>query len=239
MAAASELLDAWERGLAAGHTQRALLLHRLARPAAGATELLAAPVGQRDRELFGLRRELFGDRLNGRLSCPDCAEELEFDFTAGAVLAIGSTAEPVWVEHEGYRVRVRPPTPADVLAAGAAGRDARTALLRRIVLTATWDGHPVGADDLPPSARTAVAAAAAGLDPAAEVLLDVPCVACGSRARALLDIAAYLWAELDSWARGLLLDVHALAGAYGWTEPEVLALSPTRRRYYLELVGHD
>ncbi|MGW0520989.1 hypothetical protein [Crossiella sp. NPDC003009] len=239
MTSASELLAAWEHGLPSGHTQRALLLHRLVRPAAGAAQLLGVPVGQRDRELFGLRRELFGDRLTGRLSCPDCAEELEFDFAAGAVLAIDPADGPVWVEHGGYRVRLRPPTPADVLAAGQAGRNARGELLRRIVLTATHNGKPVGAEELPPPVLAAVASAAAELDPAAEVLLDVPCVACGGRARALLDIAGYLWAELDSWARGLLLEVHALAGAYGWTEPEVLALSPARRRHYLELVGHE
>lgn len=238
MAGASELLAAWERGLPAEAAQRALLLHRLVRPAPDG-ELLEVPIGRRDRELFALRRQLFGDRLTGRLACPDCAEELEFDFTAGAVLAIEAAAEPVWIEHGPWRVRLRAPTPADVLAAGAAGADARAELLRRIVLTATRDGVPAEAADLPSPVRARVAAAAAELDPAAEVLLDVPCVACGSRARALLDIAAYLWAELDAWARALLLEVHVLASAYGWTEPEVLALTPTRRRYYLELVGHE
>jgi hypothetical protein len=31
--------------------------------------------------------------------------------------------------------------------------------------------------------------------------------------------------------------VHTLAAAYGWTEPEVLALSEPRRAAYLRLVG--
>ena len=44
--------------------------------------------------------------------------------------------------------------------------------------------------------------------------------------------------RLDAWARATLLDVHLLATAYGWSEPEVLALSALRRRYYLELSGH-
>jgi hypothetical protein len=34
-----------------------------------------------------------------------------------------------------------------------------------------------------------------------------------------------------------LLEVHALASHYGWTEPDVLALPPARRRAYLEMVG--
>ena len=46
-----------------------------------------------------------------------------------------------------------------------------------------------------------------------------------------------LWSELQSRAERLLLDVDALARAYGWTEPEILALSSTRRAAYLQLTG--
>jgi hypothetical protein len=34
-----------------------------------------------------------------------------------------------------------------------------------------------------------------------------------------------------------LLEVHQLARAYGWSERETLALTPRRRRRYLELVS--
>ncbi|MBP2477016.1 hypothetical protein JOF53_005888 [Crossiella equi] len=237
MAGASELLAAWEHGLAAGAAGRALLLHRLASPGGADADLLSVPVGDRDRALFALRRELFGEALCGRLTCPDCGEELEFDFAASAV-ATSVARDPEPVRHGRWLVRWRPPTPADLLHAARAGRDARRELLRRCVLGAERDGEAVPPDRLPPEVQAEVAEAAAEADPAAEVLLSVPCVGCGGRVRALLDIGAYLWAELDSWARGLLTEVHVLAGAYGWTEPEVLALSPTRRRHYLELVGH-
>ncbi|MFE6990250.1 hypothetical protein ACFVFN_19020, partial [Streptomyces pharetrae] len=80
-----------------------------------------------------------------------------------------------------------------------------------------------------------IAEAAEAADPAADVTLNVACPECGRATRAELDIASYLWTELDAWARDLLLDVHLLATAYGWSEPEILALSPLRRRYYLEL----
>ncbi|MFD0428254.1 hypothetical protein ACFQ60_09340 [Streptomyces zhihengii] len=69
----------------------------------------------------------------------------------------------------------------------------------------------------------------------ADVTLSIACPECGEATPAELDITSYLWTELDTWARDLLLDVHLLASAYGWSEPEILALSPTRRRYYLEL----
>ncbi|MCX5555778.1 hypothetical protein [Streptomyces sp. NBC_00038] len=112
------------------------------------------------------------------------------------------------------------------------------------------DGVPHGADDgvppgvprggalvdvLPPSVQRRIAEAAEAADPAADVTLNINCPECGTATRAELDIASYLWTELDAWARDLLLDVHLLATAYGWSEPEILALSPLRRRYYLEL----
>jgi hypothetical protein len=38
-------------------------------------------------------------------------------------------------------------------------------------------------------------------------------------------------------AERVLLDVHALARAYGWTESEVLRLTPARRSAYLQMAA--
>jgi hypothetical protein len=73
-------------------------------------------------------------------------------------------------------------------------------------------------------------------DPLAEALLDFDCAACGHRWREPLDIAAWLWAEVEARARRLLYDVHTLAAAYGWREHEILSLSERRRALYLEMV---
>lgn len=138
-----------------------------------------------------------------------------------------------------WTVRFRPPTVGDLRAAAAAGPDrAREVLLGRCLLAVTRAGRPVDPGELPEHVQARVAEECAAADPGADLRLDVPCPDCGHRTKALFDIAAALWAELDAWARGTLLDVHLLATAYGWTEPEVLALSPLRRRRYLEMVGH-
>ncbi|MFF2658441.1 hypothetical protein ACFVUH_13855 [Kitasatospora sp. NPDC058032] len=231
------LLATWEAGQAAGNVGRALLLHTVARPGAGAEELLAVPLGERDAELFGLRTELFGDQLTMRLGCPGCSEEMEFTFDAGRVAGAARPAPgPLRVELDGWRVGFRPATPADLAAAeqAPAGR-ARAVLLERCVLTAEHGGEPVAARQLPEPVQRRMAEAAATADPCADVRLNLGCPECGRQTLAELDIASYLWEELDDWARATLLDVHLLATAYGWSEPEILALSPLRRRYYLEL----
>jgi hypothetical protein len=48
---------------------------------------------------------------------------------------------------------------------------------------------------------------------------------------------SFFWNEIEAWACRVLHDVHTLAGAYGWSEREVLRLSPTRRQMYLEMVS--
>ncbi|MGW2866777.1 T4 family baseplate hub assembly chaperone [Kitasatospora sp. NPDC001225] len=237
LAGEAALLATWEAGVAAGRSGRALLLHAVARPAAGPEELLAVPVGERDAELFGLRGELFGEQLTVRVGCPGCAEEMEFDFDAGQVVGAGRPAAgPLRVESDGWRVGFRLPTTGDLAAAEQApAGEARTVLLERCVLSVEHDGEPVPARRLPEPVQRQVAEAAAAADPCADVRLNLGCPECGRQALAELDIASYLWEELDAWARATLLDVHLLATAYGWSEPEVLALSPLRRRYYLEL----
>ena len=48
---------------------------------------------------------------------------------------------------------------------------------------------------------------------------------------------SYLWHEVDAWALRLLRDVHRLARAYSWREADILALSPSRRQCYLDLLN--
>jgi hypothetical protein len=74
-------------------------------------------------------------------------------------------------------------------------------------------------------------------DPQADIRIDLECPACAARWLAPFDVASYLWTELDALARRTLIQVHQLASAYGWTESEVLDLSPRRRAAYLEILG--
>ncbi|WP_419993655.1 hypothetical protein [Streptomyces boninensis] len=250
----SWLLAAWEAGLATTGAGRAQLLHRTARPRDGADVLASVPVGEREADLYGLRRALFGERMEVVLDCAACGEALELDLDAGAV-ASRPGGDPLEVTADGWTVRFRLPTVGDLADAARTGDAgaARRVLIERCVLAA-WgpggdaaSGPGVGAasapggdvsavaSGLPEPVLRAVADAASAADPAAEVTLSADCPECGHAIRAELDIASYLWTELDAWARDTLLDVHLLATAYGWSEPQILALSPLRRRYYLEL----
>ena len=94
----------------------------------------------------------------------------------------------------------------------------------------------IAAAELPAQVWTAIAQRLAEADPQADVQLAMACPKCQHAWKTPLDIVSYFWSEIDAWAARLLHEIHTLASAYGWREAEVLALSPWRRRAYLELI---
>lgn len=217
---AAALLDLWETGL------------RLC-PAARADLLLRA-VGQESREWAVGRRDqaLLSAYCAGPLAavtdCPSCGTTVEIPLDAAALVA-PSGAGHVDVEHLGHHVRVRLPTGADLLALPA-DADAG-ALLQRCVVSSSHDVHA-----LRDAVLQAIDAALADADPAAELSLTLSCPDCDASWTEPLDPVRFAWATVESTARSLATDVHVLAGAYGWSEQEILAMSSFRRQLYRSAV---
>jgi hypothetical protein len=74
-------------------------------------------------------------------------------------------------------------------------------------------------------------------DPAADIRIRLECPQCSRVLSVVFDIVAVLWTELGVYAKRLLRQVDVLARRYGWTESEILSLSPARRAFYLALTG--
>ncbi|MGC2637823.1 MAG: hypothetical protein WA294_11640, partial [Acidobacteriaceae bacterium] len=181
--------------------------------------------------LAELRRRCFGPELRSWVACPQCGERLEFQLDA-AELAQDS-GEELWSRTVavGDR-RFRLPTSRD-LAAVVAESDAECASVRLLELcceTPAEGGAWSEADAEEVGEQLALA------DPLAETRLALRCSACSHEWEESLDLASYLWAEIEARARRTLIDVHTLASAYGWSEEQILALSEPRRAVYLEMV---
>jgi hypothetical protein len=230
----ADLLRVWEEGSAQPSAGRALVLLAAAIP--GFAQLT---VGERDELLLDLREECFGPALPGRVDCPECAQALEVAIEAGQLRTAWGTEVPAEgsVHAAGYEIRFRLPTSRDALAVDHRDANGPRQVLARCVLGATSGGVPVPGEALEPELLDAVAAAMTGLDARIDVQVTLTCPACGHGWAPALDIAAYLWAEIDTAARRLLYAVHTLACAYGWTEADVLAVGPWRRQAYLQAVG--
>jgi len=234
---AEELLDAWERGLAEPPVQRALTLLVAACPETLPEALARESVGRRDGRLLTLREWTFGPRLVSLAACPGCGERLETAFEVADIRVpeAGDGAETLSLSAAGCELTFRLPNSLD-LATLRAGEDLEAAR-RRLLGRCLLGEQAAAVEELPAEALQAVADRMAEADPQGDVQLALQCPACGHAWRAAFDIVSYLWTEVDAWARVLLHEIHVLASAYGWREPDILALSPWRRRSYLELIG--
>jgi hypothetical protein len=233
-----DVLAIWERGEGQPAWRRALAL--LSGDAEDPAELASVPIGRRDAMLLDLREQTFGRTFTGVTRCPACAEEIELTFDADEVRRRGVEPPASFdVIAEGYAITLRLPTSADLARiADATSIDAaRAALFARCVVAASRDGVSIDADAIPAGVIDAASARMAELDPQADVTLAVTCPSCEHAWLEPFDVVAFLWTELASAARRLLREVHQLASAYGWSEREILALSPARRNAYLEMLG--
>ncbi len=236
---AAAMLAVWERGLQQSPLQRALLLLVAAHPESTPAELAALSIGERDRRLLQLRQRCFGARLANTAVCPRCAERLEWENSVADLFAPAprgkSTASPADFHIDDYHIYFRLPNSLDI-ARVMGHSDAQTALIERCIARAERTGTDCAPEHLPPAVIEATGDKIAALDPQAQITIDLTCPACSHEWPLLFDIAGFLWAELNAWAERMLHSVHRLARGYGWSEREILDLSPVRRQLYLGML---
>lgn len=236
---AVELIGAWERGAAQQPVDRALTLLSTACPELTYAELTTMSISRRDAALFALRESLFGRRLDCFALCPRCDARLEFKLDARELAARGGDEDQAAeFDVKDLGVKIRAPNSLDLAAAAVAGDvpAARRLLLQRCILSAQ-DGAPSTVGEWPESALEAVAEKLARMELHPDVMLDVTCAACGHSWQLAFDIASFLWSEVSALVRRRLREVHTLAWAYGWSEADILAMSPARRQFYIESVS--
>ncbi len=241
---ASQILDLWERGDGQGRDNRALALLACVCPETPPADLAHLSVGERDALLMEARQAAFGPVLNSYAECPNCGEGLEFPLDPGEagfrVEGRGGAGRAIrefaWGEAV-YRFRL--PDTTDLEAAEQCGSvaEARSLLLERCILEVRSGGAVLGRGDWPEEAIDQLGHYAEECDPLAEITLNLTCPACRRGWRANFDIASFFWQEIDAVAKRLLREVAGLARAFGWREADILAMSGTRRRYYLDLVS--
>jgi hypothetical protein len=233
-----EILRAWEA---------AAVAEPLRRSAAVLREVLtdlpvdadALPVGRCDTLLLALQVGTFGSPVSGVSSCPGCGADVDVDVDLAAVLACLPAVETEYPEeyvfdHNDYTVRYRLPTTTDLLAA-VDDDDPAAQISARCVSSIEQRGTVIALGNAPADVLADIAEHMAAADPAADIRLLVSCPDCAADWSARLDISAIFHADLTAAAWEILNEIDVLASRYGWSEHQILALSPTRRRTYLEL----
>lgn len=240
------MIRAWEVGGSLPPIERGLSLLGMVLPGADGTDLAQLTLGQGDALLLRGYERTFGPLLHVLEDCPSCGESLEFDVAVTELLA----AEEANTESDtraftchDHELRIRVPTLSDLAAAARLVREtgdapaARVELIERCVQTARCNGEAVAARDLPDVVVAALCERLEQCDPLAELRFELSCPECANAWSAWLDVGGFFWKTVSTRARTLLGEVHVLARAYGWAESDILAMSPVRRRHYLDVVA--
>lgn len=221
---ALELIEISESGASLGAAGRALLLLEAGGMRRDEAEALA--LGARDRALFQLRKIQFGARMEVAQSCKNCGEVYEFALTAADLgrdapgLVHGGSA---MIDGHNGRIAVRAITAGDLAACEGLGE---APVLRDLLRMRVAPG--ASARDDP-----ALDAVLAELDADAELAIAARCPDCDQVQEAPFDIAAFFWDEITLRVPRLLQQVADLARVNHWSESDILALPPARRRFYL------
>jgi hypothetical protein len=232
----SVLLALWEHGLGQPQWSRGdALLH-------AAFEGSASPrtLGERNARLMQLHARLFGREIELLSHCPACGTVAQF---SGDCEALATDMQPKLdnstrhrLEAHGHVIEFRLPASADIATAADDDEQFTQRLLERCVLACTCEGQDVPVRQLAEPVLDALSQHMEALDPGASASFALDCPHCATSWQAPLDIGEMVWHRVRAAAERLLLDVHVLARAYGWTEPEVLRLHPLRRAAYLQMV---
>ncbi len=237
---AEAIVRIWERGQGEQPVERALtILAVLTRQPK--QDLAAISLERRDRMLLSWRSRLFGDTLAGYAACPRCGCDVDVSLTANEPQELEELEERFVIEAAGARFAARLPTSLDM--AAVSGCESVEAARRVLVRRCLEAGQVDETSQLTGSALDSEAVAAAveaELDRRAGIsagIVTVACPDCGHGWNVELDVAEFAWREIEILAGRLLSHVDVLARRYGWSEREILRLSPARRRFYLELAS--
>lgn len=235
-----ELLHAWESVQSRSPVERPAMLLAAFDPEFTPETCAHLPLGLRDSQLLALRERTLGAQLNCVADCPRCGSSVEFAVGSAALRSTVPVSEsPLSLNHDGWVLSFRLPNTVDLVAV-AGDRDpatARRSLFGRCLHSATApDGRILDAAEVPDEVVRVVGECMAAADSGADPCFALDCAQCGAPWEAPFDAAGFFWQELSAWVARVLRDIHELASAYGWSEAEILALTPGRRRAYLDLI---
>ena len=227
----AELLNLWERAYGLSPARRAIEIVRTGSPNFAWSEIAHWPIGYRDRHVARLRVALFGDQVPSITNCPGCQTPVEFDVPLHQCFHLQlATFEQVAASPlSASQPSLRPMTTADVIEHLETSSHEEQ-LIRRCL---GWEGNISLAED----EISHLSNQLEKLDPEARIEFSLQCPACGQSWSSLFDIVSVFWTELNAWARRMMQEIHLLATRYGWSEEDILRISPWRRAIYLSLAG--
>jgi hypothetical protein len=193
--------------------------------------------GDRVALVLGIRRMLFGDRIDCLVSCPSCGSEMSVELFIHKL----TQSKAPWptgdgeFEVDGRKLKLRPVAGADLESASEppGGADNEEKLVRSCI---TFSDPPLP-ERLSEGLLSAVSEKLGELDPQADLQLDLACPACAVRFQTPFFAEGFVLTEIERLQPQLEKEVHWIAFNYNWTENEILSLPITKRKRYVDLIN--
>jgi hypothetical protein len=189
--------------------------------------LLAVAVRTRGRQLV----------LGANCSYSTCGEHIEMPLDLD-VFRQDDLEEEFILDIDEKTLRVRLPNGMDQRYWLQHREESLTAIAGKLVL-AVDGGEPSEDWHLPEAWLEQLSDALEEYDNLMTLQLNSVCPACGRDLSMAVDLETQLLSSLFRVQQNLLLDIHALALAYHWTERDILELPPQRRNFYLLQLRED
>ena len=198
-----------------------------------AVDLVAA---DRDRLLAAVYSEAFGDRIESTLTCARCDQPFDLFFSLKRLLSL--MKEPSAGEWKALGdgrfeaangLTFRLPKGADELAiVGLAPEEIESWLLDRCTEGGEW-----------PEGRIAFEQLLEEVAPLLSLELLAPCAECKHVHTVQFDIQSYVLGAILAERRRLLAEINRIASAYSWSLDEILSLTRSDRRQFVELIENE
>jgi hypothetical protein len=237
----AELLNTWEQCARRTLPEKALLLLDAACADGEPEDPALLDIGERDAKLLQLREWMFGQQLVNIADCPNCSERIEWINNVADLRYLSenkSTSATFNMKVENYNIQFRLPNSYDLLKASSRGYQSDPKkLLEECIIDVHRNEQTCQAGELPAQVMDVLDERMALEDPRANIMMNLSCPSCSHSWEAQFDIASYLWIEIDSWAKHILQEVAVLAAAFGWSESQILNLSPQKRQHYIDIIN--
>jgi hypothetical protein len=203
----------------------------------------ATDIARRLQWLLTLCRCSGIDKIELQAPCPSCGTDMSLELDLAQLARPQPSPEFDCEPEPGVRLRLRVPTGRDQSCWAAAGRADPGQLLADLVVslekeeTATAVGDFARQAPLPDRWLPTIEEALEAADPLTAMSIQTSCPACHHALELPVDLEQSLLHRLMAEQARVLSDIHRLASTYHWSEQQILALSPARRRFYLDRIA--
>lgn len=237
----TELLNYWEYNMNQTMIHRGINLLCLVYTQINKEDISGLSIGERDARLIIIRERMFGYMLRNIAECPVCSEIIEWETDIRDIKLQSPdeirTVNEYILKESGYTIQFRLPDSMDVFEVINMDESHKKSeeLLKRLIICSKFKNRTCNFSDLPEKVLKVLDQRIEKENPQAEILMNVQCMSCNHNWELQFDILSYLWSEISNWARRILNDICSLAREYGWSEHDILSMTPARRKIYLDL----